>query len=181
MYGDDEYMQIMHSDNTNQLYICFLYQSVDGCYKRDETDRSLVYNLNIEQTSSKVQIDVCLCRKTRYGVESDTINFTGDCLDNYIEDSQSLFVHSPSFDNYLATELSGHNKTQALTVGVLVSTLDAYRYPNDSEAVELQFSLVSYMLSMSSNIYMIVPNRSMCNLISAISLTCCSFLAPGEC
>lgn len=125
-----------------------------------------------------------------------------ECLAEEVEDSLSLHLHSPSFHNDLPAHLmsglaAGGGGEEEGPVGgkpvaVLISTLNPSSSSTSSSSSAtlnvgdrgedldlLQSSLLSYLLSMSNDVYVIVPDTSVCDSLSAISVTCCALSSPG--
>jgi hypothetical protein len=84
---------------------------------------------------------------------------------------------------------SGSGNDQHLKpVGLLISTLGRGQYNMSDEGQghgddyvdELRSSLFSYFLSFSNHVYILVPDSSVCETLSAISITCCSLDAAGK-
>ena len=124
------------------------------------------------------------------------------CLEAEVEDSLALHLRSASFHNDLPALLTSEGDSPieraagregagayeapvgARPVCLLISTLNpsspGLSAQNREEMLALQSSLFSYVMGMSNDLYVIVPETSVCDLLSAISITCCALSSPGE-
>jgi hypothetical protein len=186
------------------LFICFHSLDLNTCAPIPATDGNVKANFEIQSTSTLTVVKVVLCRR-EWNERIDQqlpIKSMEECLLSLVEDSLSLHLRSPSANNDLPAMLVGedsaglaegeagtHTQPGRSPVGLLISTLDP-GLGSDSgsgsgssreDVLALETSLLSYMLGMSSDVYIIVPHTSVCASLSALSIMCCPLTAPGRC
>ena len=121
------------------------------------------------------------------------IESMAECLDGDVEDSLSLYLQSPGFHNELPSLLQsreGNSGTErgsetqgpvgTRPVGLLISTLNTSSSSTSPQDDVLPSSLFAFLLSMSNDVYVIVPDTSACDSLSALSVICCELSSPGQ-
>lgn len=173
------------------LYICFSYQESDQCFHVPALQGSIKVNLRVQPTSTLFVVDVALCRRERnittvtsraHDAMVQPIVSMEECvMSGSVEDLVRIHLRSPGFHDNLPALLSGPDGLEGAHTCLLISTLDpTSTEENDSkESRTLQSSLLGYLMSLSSDVYVMVPHTSVCASLSAVSVICCTLHAPG--
>lgn len=199
------------------LHVCIQYPYVDNCFAINPLHTNVQFNFGLITISNSEVVNVVLCRKKNLNYEviidperkeQDQLVFQNitnmrECLNEHVEDSITLYLKSPSFNNNMTKMLMRKDDLYVIDqevdlskeeeekinfnyqkpVGLLISTLDGRRYKQNKiayqNAMKVQDSLLSYFLSFSNNVYILVPDYTDCLNVFGISVTCCSLNTSG--